>query len=412
MTELQVVYRETNSLVTYDDNVMIHDDDQVQQLVASINEFGWTNPVLIDEESVVIAGHGRLMAASQIGIERVPTITLAGLTDAQKRAYRIADNKLPLNAKWDEELLKIELERLSVEDFDISLTGFSDKYIEELLAEKTTGLTEDDDAPDKEETAVSEPGDLWLLGRHRLLCGDSLDPDVVKRVCDNRQVDVWLTDPPYNVEYTGKTKRALKILNDKHSDEGFLTFLSSAYKAADAVMKPGGVYYIWHADNESVNFRLALRAVPWKLAQTLVWNKSILILGRSDYHWKHEPCLYGWKEGAAHLWAGGRKQSTVVEADKPLRNDIHPTMKPVELFENLVLNNTRGGDICLDSFAGSGTTIIACEKTGRNACCIELDPLYVDVIIRRWQAFTGHQAVNEKTGKTFDETVAGLEIAS
>nr|WP_325765125.1 site-specific DNA-methyltransferase [Cronobacter muytjensii] len=237
-----------------------------------------------------------------------------------------------------------------------------------------------------------------------MLCGDGTSLENVKRVCGDALVDAWITDPPYNVDYSGKTAAALKIKNDKQSDDKFLEFLCAACAAADLVLKPGGVFYIWHADSEGLNFRAAVKHTGWNLKQCLIWNKNVLVMGRSDYHWKHEPCLYGWKSGAAHLWAGGRKQSTVLDYEKPLRNADHPTMKPVGLIETLLLNNTRGGDVILDTFAGSGTTLIAAEKNGRVARLIELDPVYVDVIVRRWQAFTGLEASHEETGRKFLET--------
>jgi len=239
------------------------------------------------------------------------------------------------------------------------------------------------------------------------MCGDSTSIDDIEKLIDGSLVDMWLTDPPYNVAYEGKTKDALKIQNDSMSNDSFRQFLRDAYVAADTAMKPGAVFYIWHADSEGFNFRGAAFDAGWKVRQCLIWKKSTIVMGRQDYHWKHEPCLYGWKDGAGHLWAADRKQSTVLEFDKPSRNGDHPTMKPVSLFEYQMLNNTKGGDIVLDSFGGSGTTLIAAEKNGRVARIMELDPRYCDVIIKRWQDFTGKEAILSGDNRTFNEIKNG-----
>ena len=241
------------------------------------------------------------------------------------------------------------------------------------------------------------------MGKHRLMCGDSTDAGSIAILCEGQLADMWLTDPPYNVDYVGKTKDALKISNDKMEDDQFRAFLRDAYAAADASLKPGAVFYIWHADSEGYNFRGAAKDVGWQVRQCLIWEKNVFVLGRQDYQWSHEPCLYGWKDGAGHLWASDRKQQTILHFDRPNRNGEHPTMKPVALFEYEMLNNTTGGDVVLDSFGGSGTTLIAAEKNGRCARIMELDPKYCDVIIRRWQDFTGHEAVLEGDGRTFAE---------
>jgi DNA modification methylase len=399
----QIEYVETAKLVPYARNSRTHSDEQVAQICASIKEFGFTNPVLIDGEGVIIAGHGRTMAAQRLDMKEVPCLRLGHLTDAQKKAYVIADNKLALNAGWDDEMLAIELRELKEGDFDLSLTGFDDDELAALLAEAVEeGLTDEDSVPDVPETPVTVEGDIWVLGRHRLMCGDSANIEHLERLCDGQLVDMWLTDPPYNVAYEGKTKDALTIKNDKMDDGGFRQFLTDAYTAADAVMKAGAVFYIWHADSEGYNFRGAAKDAGWTVRQCLIWKKQTMVMGRQDYHWKHEPCLYGWKDGAAHLWATDRKQTTILEFDRPSRNAEHPTMKPVELFEYQMLNNTRGSDLVLDSFAGSGTTAIACEKHGRNARLMELDPKYCDVIIKRWQEFTGRKAELED-GTSFDD---------
>lgn len=399
-------------LVPYARNSRTHDDAQVAQIAASIREFGFTNPVLIDAQGGIIAGHGRVLAARKLKFEQVPCIMLDHLTDTQRRAYVIADNRLALGSAWDNEMLKLELDDLKLEGFDLELTGLSLDEIDALAPEVIEpGLTDEDAVPEVQAEPVSKLGDVWLLGKHRVMCGDSTSIEALEQLCGGQLVDMWLTDPPYNVAYEGKTKDALTIKNDSMADDQFRQFLRDSYVAADAVMKPGAVFYIWHADSEGYNFRGAAQDAGWKVRQCLIWKKSTMVMGRQDYHWKHEPCLYGWKDGAGHLWATDRKQTTILEFDKPSRNGEHPTMKPVALFEYQMLNNTKGGDIVLDSFGGSGTTLLAAEKNGRYARLMELDPKYVDVIVRRWCEFTGKQATHEATGATFAEVEADSTLA-
>jgi len=392
-----------DKLIPYARNARTHSDAQVAQIAASIKEWGWTSPVLVDETGQIIAGHGRVMAARQLGLKEVPVMTATGWTEAQKKAYVLADNQLAMNAGWDNDLLSVELKDLAGMDFNLDLIGFDGKVLEGLLADKTEGLTDPDEVPEAPENPVSVQGDLWIMGKNRLLCGDSTSIDHIQRLTDNCLVDMWLTDPPYNVAYEGKTKDALTIKNDSMSNESFRQFLRDAFVAADTVMKAGAVFYIWHADSEGYNFRGACFDAGWKIRQCLIWAKSTMVMGRQDYQWKHEPCLYGWKEGSSHLWAADRKQTTLLEFDKPSRNGEHPTMKPVALFEYQMLNNTKGGDIVLDSFGGSGTTLIAAQKNGRYAYLMELDPRYVDVIVKRWQDFTGQEAILDGDGRTFNE---------
>lgn len=393
------------SITPYARNSRTHSDEQVAQIAASIKEWGFTTPILIDTDGEIIAGHGRLLAAQRLGLEEVPTMTAKGWSEAQKRAYVIADNKLALNAGWNDEMLKIELDGLKDLDFDLDLVGFSDDELAKLLQEpEKEGLTDEDEVPEAPEKPVTVEGDIWVLGNHRLMCGDSTSIEALEKLCEGQLVDMWLTDPPYNVAYEGKTKDALTIENDAMGNDDFRQFLSDSYSAADAVMKSGAVFYIWHADSEGYNFRGAAFDIGWQVRQCLIWKKQTMVMGRQDYHWKHEPCLYGWKEGASHLWATDRKQTTILEFDRPSRNKEHPTMKPVELFAYQMQNNTKGDDLVLDSFAGSGTTAIACEKFNRRARLMELDPKYCDVIIKRWQDFTGKEAINEQTGKTYAET--------
>lgn len=363
----KVERKSVSALVPYARNARTHSEEQVAQIAASIREWGWTMPVLVDEDGGLIAGHGRVLAARKLGLTEIPVMVAAGWTEAQKRAYVLADNKLALNAGWDAELLRVELTDLQAFDFDLGLTGFADDELAALTAVKTDGLTDPDEAPNPPEIPVSCLGDVWLLGKHRLMCGDSTSVDDMEKLTAGQMVDMWLTDPPYNVAYEGGTKDKLTIQNDNMADDDFRQFLRDAYVAASTVMKPGAVFYIWHADSEGYNFRGAARDAGWTVRQCLIWKKSSQVMGRQDYHWRHEPCLYGWKDGAGHLWASDRKQTTILEFDKPSRNGEHPTMKPVALFEYQMLNNTKGGDIVLDSFGGSGTTLIAAEKNGRIA---------------------------------------------
>ena len=389
-----IEWLETKGLIPYAKNSRTHSEAQVAQIAGSIKEFGFNNPVLIDEDNGIIAGHGRVMAAQKLGLQAVPCIRLAHLSDTQRKAYVIADNRLALNAGWDDQMLTVELQELDSESFDLSLLGFEADELNALLnpIKETEGLTDEDEVPEVPEEPKTKPGDIYKLGRHRLMCGDSTSIDAVEKLMDGSLVDILITDPPYNVAYEGKTKDALKIQNDSMGDDQFRQFLRDAFVSADSVMKQGAVFYIWHADSEGFNFRGACKDAGWKVRQCLIWNKDTMVMGRQDYHWKHEPCLYGWKDGAGHLWAADRKQVTIISCKRPKRNDIHPTMKPVELIEYQLLNNTKGADIVLDLFGGSGSTLIAAEKNGRVARLMELDQKYCDVIVKRWEDFTGQKA--------------------
>lgn len=358
-------------------------EDSVKFVANSIKEFGFNVPIVIDADNVIVAGHTRWKAAKQLGLEKVPCIKKDDLTPAQIKAFRLADNKVGEFSQWDMELLGDELKDLG-DVFDMGDFGFFDPMDDDA----PTG-DDDDFDPDKAaediENPVSQPGDIWLLGRHRLICGDSCDEETIKRLCGDNEIDLYLTDPPYNVAYKGGTDQKLTIENDNMDSASFLAFLTDAYAAADSVMKAGCPFYIWHASCEVGNFYQAMLNIPgWMPKQYLLWVKDSFTLGRQDYQWKHEPCWYGWKDGAAHYFVDDRKQSTVLEFDKPKRNGEHPTMKPVELFEKLVENSSRPGENVLDSFGGSGTTMVACEKLGRKAFLSELDPKYADVIVRRY----------------------------
>jgi site-specific DNA-methyltransferase (adenine-specific) len=665
----QIEYVAVAALIPYARNARTHNDAQVAQIAASIREFGFTSPILIDGDKGIVAGHGRALAARKLDMPTVPCIRLDGMTESQKRAYIIADNKLALNAGWDDAMLACELADLVAAGYDVALTGFTAEELEALAPEEiSAGLTDEDATPDPPETPVTILGDVWLLGKHRLMCGDSCSIDAVEKLMAGGQADMLLIDPPYNVAYGGAGGNAANknkvdggkrntqtILNDDMSDDAFRQFLRDAFTTATTVMKPGAVFYIWHADSEGYNFRGACKDAGLTVRQCLIWKKSQLVMGRQDYHWKHEPCLYGWKDGAGHLWAADRKQTTILEFDKPSTNDIHPclcpgtevltengwrvieslvdgdcvlaadgvfrsvelvsshfiekcvfrlavsgvesavdatdnhpflvlrdgelawieasqiivgdeicsptkamsengtaignewnttssgretsepsqtdiasitstttsktitfqtynlspilstsgftpvatsamafggspavladhlnlllpntgisaqkdgpmdgaadratseksysfvlrsvstlekinysglvwnlsvkdsptfetrigmshnTMKPVALFEYQMLNNTKGADVVLDLFGGSGTTAIACEKHGRHARLMELDPKYCDVICKRWMEFTGKAAILESTGAAFDQAASSTSAIS
>lgn len=386
---------EIEKLKPYKNNARTHSDEQIEKIAKSMKEFGFINPILVDGNLNVIAGHGRILGAKKLGMKEVPCLFIEDLTEEQKRAYIIADNRLAEDAGWDKELLKIELEDLKNMNFDITLTGFELEDFDFSMDE--TEVIEDEFDETVPEEPTSKKGEIYKLGKHFLMCGDSTDINDVEKLMNGVKADMLLTDPPYNVDYEGGN--GLTIQNDNMDDETFREFLRVSFFNANSVMKEGAVFYIWHADSEGYNFRGACHDIGWKVRQCLIWCKNTLVMGRQDYHWKHEPCLYGWKEGASHLWASDRKQTTVLEFDRPSVSKEHPTMKPVGLFDYLIKNNTNKDDIVLDLFAGSGTSIIACEQNGRIAYSMELDPKYVDVIISRWEKLTGQQAERIENGK-------------
>ena len=386
---------EIEKLIPYKNNARTHSDEQIEKIAKSMKEFGFINPILVDGNLNVIAGHGRILGAKKLGMKEVPCLFIEDLTEEQKRAYIIADNRLAEDAGWDKELLKIELEDLKNMNFDITLTGFELEDFDFSMDE--TEVIEDEFDETVPEEPTSKKGEIYKLGKHFLMCGDSTDINDVEKLMNGVKADMLLTDPPYNVDYEGGT--GLTIQNDNMDDGTFREFLRVSFFNANPVMKEGGVFYIWHADSEGYNFRGACHDIGWKVRQCLIWCKNTLVMGRQDYHWKHEPCLYGWKEGASHLSASDRKQTPVLEFDRPSVSKEHPTMKPVGLFDYLIKNNTKKDDIVLDLFAGSGTSIIACEQNGRIAYSMELDPKYVDVIISRWEKLTGQQAERIENGK-------------
>jgi DNA modification methylase len=435
-----------DKLVPYARNSRTHSDAQVDQIAASIREWGWTTPVLVDEVGGIIAGHGRVMAAKKLGVALVPVVVAAGWSDAKKRAYVIADNKLALNAGWDNTMLALELGELGDLGFDVGLTGFSDEEIKDLMTlQLEDGQTDPDDVPDLPETPVSRMGDVWILGPHRVVCGDSTTVESWDKVMQGERADICWTDPPYNVAYESKLAGSIK--NDNMDDGKFRAFLQDAFVALFTQLKPGGAVYVAHADTEGYNFRHAFREAGFKLSGCLVWKKDSLVLGRSDYQWMHEPILYGWKPGSAHRWYGGRKLTTVQEwagepvvkladgkyqivvgdrvltvsgeasieetpssvvfCEKPKRSAEHPTMKPVGLIERQLKCNARSGDIVVDGFGGSGSTMMAAERLGMCARLVEFDPKFVDVIVKRYQDYSGRKAVHAESGKTFEELSNG-----
>lgn len=401
----------TAKLLPYARNARTHSEEQVAQIAASIAEFGFTNPILAGADGVIVAGHGRLAAAHKLGLALVPVVILEHLSPTQRRALVIADNRIAENAGWDEAMLRIELVTLQDDDFDVSLTGFDADALADLLADEDgngDGETDDDAVPEITETPISRPGDVWLLDGHRLLCGDSTKTECFEQLLQGEQVDMVFTDPPYNVNYANTAKDKMRgtnraILNDNLGD-GFYDFLLAALTPTIANCR-GGIYVAMSSSELDV-LQSAFREAGGKWSTFVIWAKNTFTLGRSDYQRQYEPILYGWPEGATRHWCGDRDQSDVWQIKKPHKNDLHPTMKPVELVERAIRNSSRPGNVVLDPFGGSGTTLIAAEKSGRLARLIELDPKYVDVIVRRWQDWTGKQATRESDGLAFDDQAA------
>ncbi len=371
-----------DKLVPYARNARTHSKEQILQLRSSLREFGFVNPVIVDKDLNIIAGHGRVLAAKEEGITEVPCVFVEHLTEAQKRAYIIADNRLALNAGWDTEMLSVELAELQGVDFDLSLLGFDDSELNKLLG-NINDVKDDDFDVDSElsRPAITKPGDLWLLGRHRLVCGDSTKAETYELLMDGKLANLTVTDPPYNVNYEGA---AGKIKNDNMSGEQFYKFLLDAFTLIEKSMANDASIYVFHADTEGLNFRRAFDDAGFYLSGTCIWKKQSLVLGRSPYQWQHEPILFGWKKSGKHMWFFDRKQSTVWEFDKPKKNADHPTMKPVPLVAYPILNSSMTGCIVLDPFGGSGSTLIACEQTGRICCTAELDEKFCDVIVKRY----------------------------
>ena len=384
--KIKVVNVPVSEIVPYENNPRVN-EGAVEQLARIIEQFGFRNPAVLNKDKVIIEGHTRLLAVKKLGWETMPCIIATDLTPEQEQALRIADNKIAEIAEWDEDKLKVELAALQEAGFDLSLLAFGDDELDDLLGGEagTHGETEPDAVPETPEIPVSTPGEVYVLGKHLLVCGDSTQPNDVAKVCRHDEADLWLTDPPYNVDYHGSDGQSIQ--NDSMEDTKFREFLRTAFGCAEKCLKPGGSFYIFHADSEGYNFRGACYDVGLKVRQCLVWKKNSLVLGRQDYKWIHEPCLYGWRDGGAHDWYSDCKQTTVMEFAKPKKNDLHPTMKPVEMLVYLIGNSSKRGGIVLDTFCGSGSTLIACERSGRVCRCVELDPKYCDVIRKRWAEF-------------------------
>lgn len=420
---MQIYDKPLGWLTPYENNPR-NNDEAVEPVANSISEFGFKVPIVATSDGEIIKGHTRWKAAKKLKLKTVPVIIADDLTEEQVKAFRLADNKVAEIAQWDIELLLSEID--SVDNLDMTLFGFtdSDYTLDDFEDEETdTDISEDEIESEGDSVSSVEYGDIYQLGRHRLMCGDSTSAGDMKELVNGEKIDLYVTGPPYNVAYEGKTEEAMTIQNDSMDDASFRQFLRDAFSVANQHLKPGGAFYIWHADSEGLNFRAAVKETGWLLKQNLVWVKNSIVLGRQDYQWKHEPCLYGWKDGASHYFIDNRSLATVIEEDeenlkemtkgelisyiktmqessptsifyedKPVRSDIHPTMKPLKLIARCVLNSSKKGERVLDSFNGGGSTLMVCEKTERIYYGMELDPVYVERTIKRWEEETGLKA--------------------
>jgi DNA modification methylase len=378
---LNIINKDINDLIPYVNNPR-KNDKAVDAVASSIKNFGFKVPIIIDAQNEIVAGHTRLKAAIKLNYKEVPCIVADDLTPAQIKAYRIADNKVSELAEWDMDLLKIELEGLTdFTGFDINDSIFNNEVVE------------DDFEPEIPENPIVQKGDIWILGSHKLMCGNSTNLDDVTKLMDDKKARLIVTDPPYNLDYVGKTKDALTIQNDKMNDEQFYEFLLAAYYRMYEVADDGASIYVFHADSEGLNFRKAHKESGFKLSQCCIWAKQTMVMGSQDYHWQHEPILVGWKPTAGHYWNSDRKQTTIWRFDRPFRSEYHPTMKPIALISYPIKNSSKIGDIVLDLFGGSGSTLIACEQIDRICYMMELDERYCDVIIKRWESLTGQKAL-------------------
>lgn len=394
MGKLKVEYRNVADLNPYVNNPRLN-DGAVDAVAASIKEFGFKVPIVVDSDGVIVTGHTRLKAAKKLGLGSVPVIVADDLSPEQVKAFRLADNKTAELAEWD--LGKLDIELNGIDDIDMSDFGFDDVDLGDLgIGSDLAGSDADEDVPEPPVEPVTKLGDVYRLGNHILMCGDSTKSDDVRKLMQaggGESAALLITDPPYNVDYTGKSAKAMKIKNDKMDTSAFHDFLLAAFGNAYDVMVDGAAFYVWYASKEVVNFATAIEDAGLTVKQELIWNKNSLIMGWQDYQWKHEPCLYGWKGTGSHNWYGDRKQTTVIDLDRPAKADLHPTMKPVGLFDYQIRNSSAKNDVVLDLFGGSGTTIIACEQNGRRARVMEYDPKYADVIVDRWETLTGMEAV-------------------
>ena len=402
-------------LIPYARNSRTHSESQVDKIAASIKEFGFLNPIIVDGDGGIVAGHGRLLAAKKLGMEYLPTIEADHLTDAQRRAYVIADNRLALDAGWDDDLLRVEFDDLRADGFDLELTGFTLDEISALQIEEVKGLTDEDSVPEVPEDPITVEGDVWLLGNHRLMCGDSTSIDAVDKLMDGQKPNTMVTDPPYGVELDQSWRD--DALGSKALGKGNAGLVENDDQAdwTDVwALFTGNVAYVWHASKFTDVVMESLRKTGLEPSQQIIWNKSVMVMGRSDYHFKHEPCWYAIRKGQGHNWKGDRKQTTIWDASPPNHimggskeeKTTHPTQKPAALYEKSYLNHTNPGEYVYEPFGGSGTSIVVCEKLGRRSLTMELDPKYCDVIVKRWQEFTGNEATLETTGEAFTSKVA------
>jgi DNA modification methylase len=398
-----------NRLIPFATNPRTHSEVQIAQTAASIAEFGFTNPILVDSEAGIIAGHARLLAARKLMMREVPVIVLSHLSERQKRAYVIADNKLALNAGWDEDLLRLELAALREEDFGLDVLGFEDEELAHLLEseEGDEGLTDEDAIPEIPRNPTTVPGDLWLLGNHRLLCGDATRCSDTDRLMSGDAGDLVFTDPPYNVDYEGYTEEHLRIQGDRMSPERFTGFLHQAFASLRAATKAGASLYVCHSSSWQREFQNALEAAGFEVRCQIIWAKNTFAWGFGRYKFQHEPIFYCHVAGQSDPWYGDKSQSTLWQENKPAANRLHPTMKPVELIERALVNSSKAGDIVLDLFGGAGSTMIGCERKGRKARLMEIDPKYVDCTVRRWQEYTGQAALLEGEERSFEEISRG-----
>lgn len=388
VSEMNLV--DVDKLIPYVNNARTHSKEQINKLRASIREFGFINPVIIDRDYNVIAGHGRILASQEEGIDKVPCVFVDYLTDAQKKAYIIADNRMALDADWDEELLKIEIESLKDEDFDLSFTGFDESELLDLFGDDSKGKVEDDNfdlSSALEKASFVEKGDMWTIGKHRLMCGDATSKEDVQTLMGDTKGNLILTDPPYGVSF--KSSSGLTIENDSMKNDEFYNFLLSAFKNMADHLEKGGSAYVFHADTEGLNFRKAFVDSGFHLAGCCIWVKNSLVLGRSDYQWQHEPVLYGFMQNGKHRWYSDRKQTTIWNFDKPKKNSNHPTSKPLDLLSYPISNSTQENAVVIDTFGGSGSTLMACEKMNRICYTMEIDEKYASVILRRYVEDTG-----------------------
>jgi DNA modification methylase len=406
----QIEHLKLDELIPYAQNARTHSSEQVAQIAASMTEFGFTNPILIAEDNTIIAGHGRLMAAKLLNLATVPTIRLNHLDETQRRALVIADNKIAENAGWDDDLLRQELHVLDDLDFDIDILGFNEDELSNILLTDDVsggGQTDDDAVPEIPEKPTSVLGDIWICGDHKVLCGDSSMIDTYHNLMGEELADMVFTDPPYNVNYANSAKEKMRgtaraIKNDNLGDE-FGEFLYDV--CTNLMMMCKGCMYICMSSSELHTLHHAFTEAGGKWSTFIIWAKNHFTMGRADYQRQYEPILYGWKDGNEHFWCGARDQSDIWFVNKPVKNDLHPTMKPIELVERALHNSSKTKDIVLDAFGGSGSTMIACEKTQRRARLIELDPKYVDVIVKRWQEYTGKEATLASNGQSFDDLI-------